>query len=98
MTIRYFYADSYICIEAFAMLLISNEVFAFWGRNVFSKKKRNHRWYLESAGSEEERKHLVGGTERALLGELGSLLLGDLLVDLGSLAGLVAVRSGLYGV
>jgi hypothetical protein len=26
MTIRYFYADSYICIKAFAIHLISNEV------------------------------------------------------------------------
>ena len=43
----------------------------------------------------KERKHLVGGTERALLLELSSLLLGDLLIDLGSLAGLVAVRGGL---
>jgi hypothetical protein len=46
----------------------------------------------------EKRKHLVGGTERALLLEELSLLLGDLLVDLGSLAGLVAVGSGLCGV
>jgi hypothetical protein len=45
-----------------------------------------------------ERTHLVGGTEGALLLEELSLLLGDLLVDLGSLAGLVAVGSGLCGV
>lgn len=79
------------------MLLISNEVFAFWGRNVFSNKKRNHRWYLwKKCWLVEEEKHLVGGTEGALLCELGGLLLGDLLVDLGALAGLVAVRLGLY--
>lgn len=46
----------------------------------------------------EEGKHLVGGTEGALLLEKLSLLLGDLLVDLGALAGLVAVGSGLYDV
>jgi hypothetical protein len=45
-----------------------------------------------------ERKHLVGGTERTLLLEELGLLLSDLLVDLGSLAGLVAVGSGLDGV
>jgi hypothetical protein len=42
-----------------------------------------------------ERRYLVGGTERTLLLEELSLLLGDLLVDLGSLAGLVAVGSSL---
>jgi hypothetical protein len=46
----------------------------------------------------EEGKHLVGGTEGALLLEELSLLLGDLLVDLGALAGLVAVGSGLCDV
>jgi hypothetical protein len=65
---------------------------------LFQNKKRNHRWYLglnAAHSRKRERRHLVGGTERALLLEELSLLLGDLLVDLGSLAGLVAVGSGL---
>ena len=66
---------------------------------LFQNKKRNHRWYLENkccSLKQERRKRLVGGTERSLLLEELGLLFSDLLVDLGSLAGLVAVGSGLY--
>lgn len=42
-----------------------------------------------------EAKHLLG-TERALALEGGLVLLLELLVDLGTLAGLVAVRLGLW--
>jgi hypothetical protein len=62
MTIRYFYADSYICIKAFAIHLISNEV-AFWVEMVcFEQEKGIIAGILEMLLNEEG-KHLVGGTE-----------------------------------
>ena len=64
----------------------------------FQKRKGIIAGILKVLAQEEERKHLVGGTERSLLLEDLGLLIGELLVDLGSLAGLVAVRLGLYGV
>jgi hypothetical protein len=99
MTIRYFYADSYICIKAFAIHLISNEVCVLGSKLVVVfKQERESSLVSLKCCSWKRGKHLVGGTERALLLEELGLLLSDLLVDLGTLAGLVAVGSGLDGV
>jgi hypothetical protein len=71
--------------------------FAFWGRNwlLFFKQEKESSLVSLKMLLVEERRHLVGGTEGALLLEELGLLLSDLLVDLGTLAGLVAVGSGL---
>jgi hypothetical protein len=67
------------------------------GRNVFCKQERESSLVSWTVLLEEWRKHLLR-TERALALEGGSVLLSELLVDLGALGGLVAVRGGLCSV
>lgn len=65
-------------------------------RNVFCKQERESSLVVwKVMCSTIEAKHLLG-TERALALEGGLVLLLELLVDLGTLAGLVAVRLGLW--